>query len=78
MRGWPKTPEVAMIAFTNADDQPANISSYIANMELSSANMQVNGGITQSARRYCRSAAVPTRTPWGGTLTCVDRSPKGS
>lgn len=77
MRGWSKTPEAAMIAFTNADDRTANISSRIANIELSSANMQVNGGITQSARRYCRSAAVSTGTPWGGTPTCVDGSPKG-
>lgn len=67
-----------MIAFTNADEQPANISGRIANMELGSVNMQVNGGITQSTRCYCRSAAVLPGMPWAGTPTCVDRSPKGS
>lgn len=107
MRGWSKTPDAALIAFSehmglslnewqcnvirglydcgssspyaiaSSPIRPANNLGLIANASAMVGYAQVSRGTTRVATHQCSSGAVPTGTPWGGTPTCVDGSPKG-
>ncbi len=107
MRGWPKTPDAALIAFSehmglslnewqrnvirglydcgssspytiaSTPFRPANNLGPIANSRAMVAYAQLSRGTTRNATHQRSSEAVSTGTPWGGTPTCVDGSPKG-
>lgn len=107
MRGWPKTPDAALIAFSehmglslnewqrnvirglydcrssspytiaSAPFRSANNLGPIANSRAMVVYAQLSRGTTRNATHQRSSEAVPMGTPWGGTPTCVDGSPKG-
>lgn len=61
----------------SAPFRPANKSAGLANKWLTRTNVQVGRGMRQDGIHRCSSEAVPQGTPWGGTPTSVDGSPKG-
>lgn len=56
---------------------PANTLGHIANNRMTRAYAQVSRGIPRNAEHHRSPGSVLPGTPWGGTPTCVDGSPKG-
>lgn len=57
--------------------RPANILGCLANNQLTRTNVQVSRGMHRTDVHRRSSGVVSSGTPWGGTPTSVDGSPKG-